>query len=218
MKIFCIGLNKTGTTTLGHCLGSLGFKHRSFNLALLEQVAISKYDQLHKEIVGYESFSDWPYPFVYEYLDRSYPGSRFILTRRATPEVWLDSLFSHSLRADPIIGSRARSLAYGYPYPQLNPKAHISFYTKHLQTVRDYFFGRQDDFLEVCWEEGSSFIDLCTFLDRGHPNQDLPHSNRRENGNLMHKDANIRLLRWYENRIKGANHPLKPDDFSTIVH
>ncbi len=34
MKVFGIGLNKTGTTTLGLCLQHWGFRHKSYDLAL----------------------------------------------------------------------------------------------------------------------------------------------------------------------------------------
>lgn len=200
MKIFCIGLNKTGTTTLGRCLGHLGYRHKSFDLSLLEQVAISKYDQLYNTIDSADSFSDWPYPFIFKHLDEVYPGSRFILTRRRTPEIWLKSLASHSLRTDPILGMRARSLAYGYPYPHLNPHAHILTYTQHLTIVRDYFSSRPTDFLEVCWEQGSTLNDLCMFLDCQHPNLDLPHSNSSDKANLMHKTTNLQLLQWFIDR------------------
>jgi hypothetical protein len=204
-KIFCIGLNKTGTSTLGRCLDLLGFKHTSFSLSLLEQVATLNYGQLYTTISKYDSFSDWPYPLVFKHLDQVYPGSRFLLTLRSTPEIWLDSLASHALRTDPIMGSRARSLAYGYPYPQLNPQAHLSMYNHHLQEVRSYFFGRPDDLLEICWEQGSSFDDLCIFLGCESSNASLPHSNSAKNGNLANKSRNLNLLQWYVDKIGQNN-------------
>jgi|688.fasta_scaffold70042_2 hypothetical protein len=201
MKIFCIGLNKTGTTTLGQCLHILGFRHQAFDLSLLEQAAIAQYDQLNNKINLFDSFSDWPYPLLYKYLDRSYPGSRFILTRRSTPEQWLKSLFAHSLRTDPFIGTRARSLAYGYPYPHLNPHKHITMYQQHLLYVKEYFADRPADLLELCWEQGSKMNDLCQFLGLQYANHELPHSNKGSQGNSIHTNANLRLLKWYKAKL-----------------
>ena len=37
-KVFGIGLNKTGTSTLGECLVALGYRHRSYSYELVQQL------------------------------------------------------------------------------------------------------------------------------------------------------------------------------------
>ncbi|MEX1136278.1 MAG: sulfotransferase [Balneolales bacterium] len=197
MKVFCIGLNKTGTTTLGECLRILGYKHTSFSQTLLEGVALGNSDKVIEITNLHDSFADWPYPLIYKQLDCIYNGSRFILSRRKTPETWFNSLASHSLRTDPFVGSRTRSLVYGYPYPQLNPIAHLAFYNKHLNDARSYFRNRPQDILELCWDEGSGWKDICSFLSLPVPHQDLPYSNSTRLGNMSNDKKNKNLLNWY---------------------
>lgn len=176
-KVFGIGLNKTGTKTLGKCLSDLGYRHSSYDLTLLEQVRRGDLRELRNVVDSHDSFEDWPYPLVFDQLDVLYPGSRFILTRRRSPQVWLSSLEAHSLRTDPREGSRTRALAFGWPFPQLNPEAHIGFYEAHLARVRHYFRNRPNDLLEVCWEEQSSWDPICSFLDHPVPAHPFPHCN-----------------------------------------
>lgn len=198
MKIFGIGLNKTGTSTLGVCLQQLGFRHSSFNLPLLEQAAIGELEPLWHTVAGHDSFEDWPYPLLFEALDRRFPGSRFILTRRSSPERWLESLSAHALRTDPLVGPRARSLAYGSPYPQLDPEGHLRHYRQHLERVRQYFASRPQDLLEVCWEERASWRELCAFLQCAVPALPFPHANPAQPGDPNRRRHNLAQLAWYQ--------------------
>lgn len=204
MKIFGIGLNKTGTTTLGTCLQQLGFRHTSWCLPLLEQVAIGEFEPLVAHIAAHDSFEDWPYPLVFEQLDRHFPGSRFILTRRSSPARWLASFEAHALRTDPLLGARTRSLAYGLPYPQLDPEAHLRRYEQHLQRVRSYFARRPADLLEVCWEEEASWERLCAFLQRPVPDLPFPHANARQPPQPQRERQNLAQLAWYR-RLQPEN-------------
>ncbi|WP_411869083.1 sulfotransferase [Vulcanococcus limneticus] len=176
-KVFGIGLNKTGTTTLGVCLQHLGCRHASFDLRLLEQVSAGDLAGLHRVVDLHDSFEDWPYPLLFEHLDAAYPGSRFILTRRRSPEVWLSSLEAHALRTDPAEGSRARTLAYGCPYPQLARVQYLARYEAHLVRVRHHFRDRPSQLLEVCWEEQADWTPLCGFLGVETPRVPFPHAN-----------------------------------------
>ncbi|MBE9171590.1 hypothetical protein IQ216_00330 [Cyanobium sp. LEGE 06143] len=195
VKVFGIGLNKTGTTTLGVCLSRLGYRHCSFDLSLLEQVRHGDLNGLRAVVDRHDSFEDWPYPLVFEQLDHLYPGSRFILTRRRSTRAWLRSLQEHSLRTDPAIGSRSRTLAYGWPYPQLNPRAHLSLYRAHLLRVRHYFRQRPQDLLEVCWEEQASWAPLCSFLGQPLPGVPFPHANPACCGSRQRLLHNQELIR-----------------------
>jgi hypothetical protein len=202
MRVFGIGLNKTGTTTLGSCLSLLGYMHTSFNLSLLEDISQGHYDRLYQTAEEHTAFEDWPYPLVFEKLDQRFPQSKFILTRRVCAESWLVSLNAHSLRTDPLIGTKARQLVYGFPYPQIDPRAHLSFYEAHLERVRKYFHRRTEDLLEVCWEEDPSWDHLCRFLGKALPPCPFPHENRAVHGQEHRIQANLRQLKEWQ-----SNHP-----------
>lgn len=83
-KIFCIGLPRTGTTSLCKFLNMIGLKtkHLPFQLELnLNNLFMNKY----------MGFGDSPIPLIYKDLDRKFPNSKFILTTRSL-DSWLDSM------------------------------------------------------------------------------------------------------------------------------
>ena len=64
-KVICIGLPRTGTTSLGASLRYLGYNHLSFkkeNQKLFKNGDISSLLKIAK---NYESFDDTPWPFLY---------------------------------------------------------------------------------------------------------------------------------------------------------
>ena len=186
MKIFGIGLNKTGTTTLGKCGQILGYHCFSGNKILLKDVILNQDFKRIKETVNdYDLFEDWPWPLIYKELDEMFPNSKFILTVRRNEQVWLNSLKQHSLRTRPFLHSR--KLAYGYNYPHHKTKEHIDFYKKHNEDVRRYFSGREKDFIEICWENGDDFSKLCNFLGQDIPDLPIPHTNKGSSVHISKK-------------------------------
>jgi hypothetical protein len=176
-NVFGIGLNKTGTTTLGECGKILGYRCISHNRKLLEDVVLRNYFENLREVVSqYNFFEDWPWPLVYKELDNLFSGSKFILTVRRNEQIWLKSLKKHSLRTPP--KKHSRKLAYGYNYPHKHEKEHIELYKSHNEDVRAYFRGRENDFLEVCWENGDGWEKLCRFLKKDIPDVPFPHARK----------------------------------------
>lgn len=193
-KVFGIGLNKTGTTTLGMCLKQLGFKHLSCRRDLLLAYRENRLSEIFAIIDQYESFEDWPYPLMYrELLNRYGSTAKFILTTRSSPAVWLDSLKSHALRTDP--DNHCRLLAYGHNYPHGQEQQHIDFYNNHNQAVREFFSerGASSQLAEMCWEAGHGWIELCSFLALDVPAVEFAHANKRG------KPSNAQ---WYEENTK----------------
>jgi len=135
-KVFGIGLNKTGTKTLGKSMRILGFQNKSYDLELLQSYAVGDYSKIFQHCELFDSFEDWPWPLLYKELDAKYPDAQFILTYRPTPDMWYESLCKHSLRTGPTV---ARKIAYGYKMPQENKHHHIQFYKKHNNDVIEYF-------------------------------------------------------------------------------
>ncbi len=178
-KIFGIGLNKTGTTTLSKCGEILGYRCTGCNKKLLRDVVL-KHDFRRLQKIGsqYDLFEDWPWPLVYKELDNFFPGSKFILTTRKDEGTWLNSLKKHSMRTHPI--KHCRKLAYGYNFPQKHEQEYLQFYKSHNEDVRAYFQGREGDFLEVCWENSDGWKKLCAFLGKNIPDIPFPHANKGE--------------------------------------
>lgn len=176
-KVFGLGLNKTGTTTLGQCGRILGLRCTSAERSLLEDVVLrNDFTRIKQRVSAFDLFEDWPWPLIYRQLDEMYPGSKFVLTVRKSPDAWLESLKKHSMKTSPL--GHHRKLAYGFNYPHGHEQEHLDFYNKHNDNVRSYFRNRSNDFIEVCWETGDGFESLCRLLDCDLPAVPLPHANR----------------------------------------
>jgi len=178
-KVFGIGLNKTGTTSLKLALRRLGFHHYDRRPKMLRLWRRRALDAIWAEIAPYESFEDWPWPLMHaELLDRYGDGARFVLTRRRSAEAWLESLKRHALKTNP--DHNPRRQIYGHDYPQGHEAAHIDFYNRHLDAVREGFarHGAEDLLLEVAWDEGDGWPELCPFLGEPMRPGAFPHGNR----------------------------------------
>jgi hypothetical protein len=192
-KIFGIGLNKTGTTTLGECGKILGYRCTGCDKGLLEDVVIrNDFSRIKQTVSRFDLFQDWPWPLIYRELDQMFPGSKFILTVRENEKIWLESMKNHSMRTHPT--KHCRKLAYGYNFPHKHEQQYMEFYKKHNDRVRAHFKDRDSDFVELCWEKGDGFEKLCSFLECDVPDMCLPHANKGA-------DVRVRKSRLLINRI-----------------
>ena len=94
-RIFNIGLNRAGTTSLTEALALLGIRavhHRHEGVRLYDIMRTNMHARrpLLHGLDMYDAFSDFAGHKFYRLLDRQYPYSRFILTTREL-ESWLDS-------------------------------------------------------------------------------------------------------------------------------
>ncbi|MEE2691200.1 MAG: sulfotransferase [Pseudomonadota bacterium] len=175
-KIFGIGLNKTGTSSLGAAGGLLGLRCKTWDRRLFQNAIVDGERELLWETIDrYDVFEDFPYPLLYEEIDARYPGSAFILTRRSDPQAWLRSLKAHAMRARP--SSRTHKIVYGFQYPHGREQAFLDFYERHNEKARRYFAARPADFLEIAWEEEKDWRRLCGFLGAAAPDAPLPRAN-----------------------------------------
>lgn len=195
--VFGIGLSKTGTTSLGVALQQLGFRHKSYDAELLEKWHFSKVDEVLAGMEAYSSFEDFPYPLMYDVLMRRYGRSaRYVLTVRKSPEIWLESLKAHALRAHPE-RSRYRKMAYGFEYPHQNEKAHIEFYNDHIRSVKAASVAHNvsDLLIQVCWEQHDGWPELCALVDMAEPGVRFPHANRqKDTSGLPYKKINAERI------------------------
>ncbi len=178
-KVFGIGLNKTGTTSLKQALVTLGYKHLERTPALFKLWKKREYDQIFDAIDDFESFEDWPWPLMVVQLLERYPDAKFILTRRKSAEVWLESLKRQAEKTNP--DNNPRQAIYGHAYPHGHESEHLAFYEAHLTSTRELFASRSGQLAEFCWDEGDGWQELCAFLGARKPRKPFPHANKSKN-------------------------------------
>ncbi len=178
-KVFGLGLNKTGTSSLKVALRRLGYDHCRRQGRLAHAWFDGERDEVFAVADRFESFEDWPWPLMYrELFERYGDGARYILTTRKSPEIWVESLKKHTVvtRAGGVI----RKKIYGYRYPHGAEAAHMDVYRAHNDAVRAYFLHHAPHlFLEVCWENGDGWPELCDFLLEPRRDTPFPHANRK---------------------------------------
>ena len=95
-KIFGIGRNKTGTSSLTAAMQELGYiVGRQKEAELLFDDWIKRdFRKLIKYCHTAQFFQDIPFslPYTYIIMDHAFKGSKFILTIRDNPEKWYNSI------------------------------------------------------------------------------------------------------------------------------
>lgn len=206
-KVIGVGLNKTGTSTLGIFLKRLDYKHASCHTAALELYKNGQKGLLLEVLNYYDSVEDYPWPLLFKEIYERYPDSKFILTKRLSGEVWYKSLESHIKRVKKT-HIKYEPYLIGIGDPLLNKEKYIEFYEKHNEAVVDFFADKKDSLLSVCWEEGDGIPELEQFLGVEKCNFELPHANK----------ANNTILRKNLGRVKGKlKHYLANKEFENVV-
>jgi hypothetical protein len=201
-KYFCIGRNKTGTTSLNQAFLDLGFKVGD------QREAELLYDRFYFQgnfapVITYceraQAFQDVPFscPETYKHLDKAYPGSKFILTVRNDAEQWYQSITrfhskmfgkngllptSDDLRNATYVRPgfmfntvRLHNTPEADPYNKAIMTAH---YESHNNAVRDYFAGRPDDLLVLNLSDPNAYKAFIKFLNVESPHDNFPWENK----------------------------------------
>ena len=95
-KVFCVGFQKTGTTSLYAALTRLGWRTAAVvgrGLSAEELRAQAK-DLCIETARRFDAAEDMPWPLFYRELDAAFPDSKFILTLRES-ESWYRSVLDH---------------------------------------------------------------------------------------------------------------------------
>jgi len=164
-KIFCIGLSRTGTTSLHVALTRLGFRS-------------CHYPPLHRlpEIMEcYDAVGDTPVACSFRELDAEYPGSRFVLTVREIRS-WLASTERFfSGQPLPVEGWRREVRLKTYGVLQWDREAFEAAYYRHFKTVLAHFRCRRNELLIIDITAGQGWDVLCPFLEVAEPDDKFPH-------------------------------------------
>lgn len=174
-KVVGLGFAKTGTTTFRRCLERLGLEVIGFQGDLLREVLAGRKESSLEVLAGYSGAANWPWALIGEDIDRTFPGSKFVLTVRESPATWIKSMeFQEKKRKNSVY----RSVIYGVSRIRGNEDILVKMYEDHNQKIRDYFSDSRDTFLELCWDSGDAWPELCEFLDLPVPDEPFPHENK----------------------------------------
>ena len=190
-KVFGIGFQKTGTSSLGEALETLGYKVIDYysNDITYDELRESYVDRGLELAEEYDAVQDMPWPLIFKQLDQRFPGSKFILTVRSS-ENWYSSMVKHfGTKETPM-----RQLTYGKdaPAPVGNKQRYINVFDTHNRGVIEYFSARPDDLLILDLEKGEGWAELGRFLNRSDvPQGSFVHANKAE----VRDSINYRLRR-----------------------
>ncbi len=201
-KVFGIGNNKTGTTSLKNAMQDLGFKVGKQRPAerMHHDWAKRDFEPIVEFCKTAEFFQDIPFskPFTFIALDQAYPNSKFILTVRDNPEQWYNSLTKFHTKlwgkegkmptkedlkeATYIYKGWAWEMSrYDYETPENEPynkEILIQSYIDYNRQVKDYFRYRQNDLLILNVSKPTAYQDLCEFLGVKSDKKDFPWANK----------------------------------------
>ena len=185
MKVFGIGLSKTGTTSLGNALRRLGLHVLDWDNFITREL-ISEVD-----VPLFEGFTDIPLAGHFEEFYQRFERSRFIYTTRPVLS-WKDSMLRHWRRnygLDDFLEIRAQlgapdHFAFGQEFSDLHRSLyfdHAGFeqaYRVHDERVRRFFRDKPTDrFLEFDVFAGDGWQKLCNFLGKPIPDGSFPMDN-----------------------------------------
>jgi len=171
-KVFCVGFQKTGTTSLQYALSLLGYRVAG----VLSASQLDDWDELDGQVYRllpkFDAFADHPWSIYFREFDRMYPGAQFILTTRH-PEAWYASVCKHFGRKQ----VRLHEWIYGAGAPVGNKTSYVETLLSHQDAVRAHFEDRPNDLLEFNISRGDGWAGLCGFLGKKRPRKPFPKLN-----------------------------------------
>jgi len=200
MKVFGIGFNKTGTSSLSQIFVNNNFKVApqnpfEYNLESYFYKNYSTFTEMIKnDYYHYTLFQDVPFSFpnFYKFLDQEFPNSKFILTIRDNEDEWYQSLIRFYKKI--FVNFNQPEIISGYIYQGIlfkiltevynTPKTHPydetslkNAYKNHIKEVTQYF-SEKDNLLIVNLKDPNIISKLETFLDTPFLNKNIPHLNK----------------------------------------
>lgn len=177
MKVFGIGLSKTGTTSLAKALEILGYStkdclgvnsYSSGDLSSIDQQVLDSYDAL----------TDTPIPSFYRELYQKYPDAKFILTVRDM-DGWLKSCrkqFTAKLAAKQT-DAHNKLFEDLYGTAIFEEDSFRSGYERFAKLALEFFENKPDSLLVMDVIKGDGWEALCPFLGKEVPVVPFPKAN-----------------------------------------
>jgi hypothetical protein len=203
-KVFGIGNNKTGTTSLKAAMDELGFVvgHQRIAEQLIKDWAKRDFSSIISYCKTAQFFQDVPFskPYTYVVLDHEFPGSKFILTVRDSPEQWYNSLTKFHAKLWGKNGRiptkedlqnatyrykgrpwETRNWVYDVPSEDpYNKEILIKHYQDYNNSVKEYFRHRPDDLLVLNVAGKGAYQKLCDFLVVESDREEFPWKNKTQ--------------------------------------
>jgi len=177
-KVFCVGFQKTGTSSLGLALEQLGYQVASYypfrHLATQPGLDMDTVWQVARPVAeAHDAAKDTPWPVLYRQLDEAFPGAKFIHVVR-DPDSWIRSVMKDFGNHH----NEIHRLIYGSDCPVGHEAEWLARYDRHNREVLGYFSGRNDDFVSFGMANGEvNWENLCDFLGCPTPDTPWPHAN-----------------------------------------
>lgn len=169
----CVGMYKTGTTSVGMLFEQLGYKSIFDSWDVLGggnydeiENKEEKYDLIKGKSKKYEGFADAPWLFLYEEMESWYPSAKFVLTTRNKKDLVVSEL-------------RQEAQHQSGEYELSEASYFAERYENHNERVRGYFSDKQNKFLEVDIDDPDIAPKICEFLGK-EPVESMSHVNRGE--------------------------------------
>lgn len=183
MKIFGIGLSRTGTKSLTQALRILNYRAAHFEVgARALRIIAGQLVFDFSVLFSWDALSDTPASAFFKDLDQEFPGSKFILTTRDITG-WLDGCRRHYAidrrpywqqhHIDAEVVFRLNHRLYGVT--GFDTDAFRQAYVRHADAVAAHFQNRASDLLVMDIIGGDGWEKLCPFLDRPVPAVEFPH-------------------------------------------
>lgn len=202
-KVFCIGLNKTGTTSWTQAMSDLGYlvgNERACEI-YFDEWTKGNYAGILRLCSAGEAFQDVPFclPGFYKLLHQKYPHAKFVLTVRDSAEQWYSSItrFHSKMWASdnhcPPTPDDIRNAFYiyrGWPAefcrqvfqtPENDPynrELLMTFYTNYNKDVAEYFFRYANSFLQINVAHPGALKKMCDFLGVEYSEGEFPWRNK----------------------------------------
>lgn len=199
-KIFCIGMGKTGTTSLQAEFIRQGFLVGDQRAAehLAPNYMKGDFESIIKYCKSARVFQDVPFawPETFKHLDKAFPDAKFILSVRDSPEQWFNSRVKFDTKR---YGGKLPSLDdvknnnYVYPgwsYDNLqffhngdinkryDKDYRIAGYNKHNAEVKKYFADSKDKLLVLNVGKPEDYLEFCSFMGLSPMGESFPWKNK----------------------------------------
>lgn len=195
MKVFGIGLSRTGTMSLSDALNRMGIRSVHFphdpdtRSEVREFIAGGEQVPFATILTHVDAITDTPATLAFEALDRAHPKCKFILTVREEEE-WLEScrgFWRSVIQPQREIEPRPSVSVYAglvnraiYGTEEFQPERFRLAKREFEARVLRHFSRRADRLLVLDICGGQGWEELSRFLGRPTPAAPFPHSHRRE--------------------------------------
>lgn len=199
-KVFCIGLSRTGTTSITVALNELGYAAHHQCHALVEHDAQGKPRVNRYWASALDAHADIAPATIFQELMTAYPNARFVLTLRE-PRAWSRAMvrfcskFRLLLTCPPV--STMFDDIYGAGWPTYGEDDWARVYAAHEARVAKAFANAPHRLLRLNIMGGDGWGELCDFLDEPRP----PHATPFPHADVFKLSATTQVS-WQLQRLR----------------